>query len=193
MFVGMVCLLIDDRTDGVEFLLPDAAGYALMAVGFHLLAGVDRRFRIGRAVAAVMVLVALVTLVDTSEYVGEYGDLPYYWNRLWPLPIAEVLGDAAVVWLAIGGLREQAIRRGKFRIAEPALNARSVYVAIGLFRAVFQGVYVLGVATGFLFITRLESFVAIPLLCFQILGALLVLEVLATSWRRRREFLNGER
>ena len=186
---GLAALLIDVRSGTVETLLPDALGFALLAVAMHLLAPLDAWFRAGRLVALAGVAAGLVTLVDRSRHVGYFGDVPYYWDPQWPVTLGEMVLDAAAVWLLAGGLRRQAERRGRFSVATPAQLALAVYLPIAAFRIGFQALEIYGVAGGHLVLTRLRHFVTLPLALFHIVGGFLLLEVLWVSLRKRREFL----
>lgn len=186
---GLICAAVDMPGSKVRLVLPDALGYVLMAVGLWPLWHLGGRFRVALVTALAMVPIAAVMIVDHKEYVGDYGQLPYYWDRFWPLALVEMLGNVVVVYCFMTGLERRAIGRARFSFATPAQTATAIYVSMGLFKLLFKGVAILGVAGGALFVTRLEYYVTIPLAFFEFLGVLLVAESLLDAARRRKQFL----
>jgi hypothetical protein len=186
---GLICVAVDMPGNKVRLVLPDPLGYVLMAIGLWPLWHLGGRFRVALVTALAMVPIAVVMIVDHKEYVGDYGQLPYYWDPFWPLALAEMLGNIVIVYCFMTGLERRAIGRARFSIATPAQTAMAVYVSMGLFKLLFKGVAIIGVASGALFATRLEYYVVIPLALFEFLSIVLVAESLLDAARRRKQFL----
>ena len=125
IFWGLLLMVVDVRLGSLD-VLPDAAGYAMMAVGAGRLAGAEPRFAAMRLVAWVMVLPGLVDAVVPLNGA--------------PLPaIVEILGQAVLVWnlltaiavfTAEGGRPDLARRARQCRAAEVALAAAGLLLTL---------------------------------------------------------------
>lgn len=182
MLVAMVFLFVDVRIGGLELVLPDYVGYVLMAFAFNRLAPADKRFRRARLLAAVLVVVSLLTFFEKRAFLAEHGSITYTYNQFWPAEMSALVLDMAMIWLLARGLREVALRRARFSLAEPALVAGGMYAAVAAIRLAGMAVYLL--------VPQMEFYLMIPLTAFQVVAALLMLDLVWSAWRRNLDLFS---
>ena len=176
LLVGLAFTLLDVRIAGMQLVLPDYVGYVLIAFGLRRLVPLERRFHTAGVLAMVLVPLSLFTFFESRAVLAEQGDVTYMVNRLWPVEMAAGAVDLFLVWFLVGAIRELALRRARFSLAEPAHVARNMYATVALLRLAAMGVY--------LALPQLKFYFLIPLTAFQVLAALLLLDLVWTAWRR---------
>ena len=173
---GLAELLPEVKGVELDLLLPDFMGYALVVVALKPLAVLDRRFRVARVLAAILVVVSVSDLVLFRRVLDRHGDMTYYYDPLWFADVASKLGELAVIWFGVGGLKEVAVRQCRFNVGRPLEMARNLYVTLGLFELADLGVTLVA--------PYWHSYYAIALWAFRVLAIVLVVEALLLTWWR---------
>lgn len=116
VFWGLVLVFADLRLAGLD-ALPDAAGYAMAAVGAGRLAATAPGFRAARLAAWAMVLPGMVDAVVPLQ------------GALLP-GIIEALGQAALEWALLSGIATWTAEGGRPDLAGRARHLRAASLAL---------------------------------------------------------------
>ena len=184
ILAGLVFTLIDVRIGAVQLFLPDPLGYLLIALGLGPLVPLERRLRLARAAAVLLVLLSIGTLVEQRQLLAQDSDVTYTINRFWPIEMTVLVVDMLLVYWLVTALRELALRRARFSLAEPAKVACCIYVTVAILKVVAMAVYLRAPPVEFYYI--------IPLTGLDILAAVLLLEAIFGFWRKRADVLPPE-
>lgn len=197
ILVGLAVVLFDLRTDltfGGHTLAnadvaPDPLGYALMAAGLWGVCRLERVLKLTLVLAAVM---AMASAPDVSRPMvevvqGAPSQLEAEDSSQASVPqfafvvIAMVVGEAAVVWGVLVGIRRLALGRARMDLAKHAHSTYGLFLTVSLFWLVYWGIQHTAAYWNMALI--------IPLYVFHYLAVLLVLGTVLRAWRRHEAML----
>jgi hypothetical protein len=116
IFWGLLLVVLDLEVNGFD-LLPDAIGYALVALGCGGLASLSPRFRVAALLCWMLAVLWLAGLLVAGDVKVRYG-------------LAMMALNCTMMWCLLGGIADIALARARTDIAVRAWNRRVAYVAI---------------------------------------------------------------
>lgn len=122
LFWGLLCTQLDLRAEGFDVLLPDWAGYLLIAAGLREL-HVHPAFRAARLLAFLLAGLSLFTFYETPAATDLFKGYDTF-------PFLLMILDLIMVWQTIGGIMELAKNQSNAKLADTAQLRRLLYVAM---------------------------------------------------------------
>jgi len=124
LFWGLLCTQLDLRAEGFDVLLPDWAGYLLIAAGLREL-HVHPAFRAARLLAFLLAGLSLFTFYETPAATDLFKGYDTF-------PFLLMILDLIMVWQTIGGIMELAKNQSNAKLADTAQLRRLLYVAMAV-------------------------------------------------------------
>lgn len=113
IFWGLLIVILDLSINGFD-LLPDGLGYLIVAVGCGGLVTLSPRFATARTLCWVLAGLWLIGFVIHGEFLAVYG-------------LGMAVGDCAMIWYLLGGIRDLAMKRDRPDLAKRAESRRIAF------------------------------------------------------------------
>jgi hypothetical protein len=131
LFWGFLFVLLDKQIKGLNIVLPDLVGYILFFVGLRLLSPLHSGFKKARALAMLMIPIALLTDFSGRLYPVIYGvgNTAAWWGSMVIKTVATLL-EVTIVWQICASVIELAIAREHYLLAQDAQKRRVFFVGV---------------------------------------------------------------
>lgn len=170
VFWGLFLVFLDFRINGLD-LLPDFAGYILIAIGFNELTNYHSNFETARIFSIVLIVLSLFTLIKFDQGPG------FHFNPILSLiQTAYMIIDLLMIWFMCNGIAALATAKNNPSLVETAIFRRNLYFGLALAGMLVVVIAAISPPTGLILI--------IPFIIFLIVMLVLMLNLV---WRASRE------